>query len=100
MVLRTIAVVLEVALGDAKERHGKDPADEDDERRECGGQRHEDRADAVIGCATQTKEDGEARETGANGDEDQGVGEVVERPVVQRVVVVAEISRIEFVADG
>ena len=49
---------------DAEERHLDDPHDERDEESDCGDERHEDSAHAVVRCAAQTAEPCEPGQAG------------------------------------
>ena len=50
--------------GDTEEYHLEDPCDESDEHREGSEEAHEDGANAVVSCATETEEERKARDTG------------------------------------
>lgn len=92
-------VVVHVVLRDGEQDHGYDPHDDADEGCEGGEEGHEHGSGAVVARAAQAKEDGDAREAGSDGVEDEHEGEAVDDARVELAVREAEAVGGEGVAD-
>lgn len=58
--VRADAAVADMVARNAEEHHLDNPSDECDEHGECADERHEDRPRAVVRCAAQAAEEGDA----------------------------------------